>query len=117
MRHVAAAALGLILAAACGSEEAGDAGEAASDRTPRLRLAVVDTIGAEMGDSVHMFGTVDALAHGPEGEVLVLDGMRKRIGRYSPRGEFLNWISREGEGPGELLRPSSMACFSFSSPA
>jgi len=109
MRCVAATALGLILAAACGSEEAGDAAEAASDRAPRLRLAVVDTIGAGMGDSLYMFGTVDVLAHGPDGEVLVLDGMRKRIGRYSPRGQFLNWISREGEGPGELLRPSSMA--------
>ena len=109
MKYVAPAALGLILAAACGSDEAGDAGGSAPERASGASLAVVDTIGVGMGDSLYMFGTVDALAHGPDGEVLVLDGMRNSIGRYSPEGEFLNWIGREGEGPGELLHPSDMA--------
>lgn len=97
------AVIGLI--SACSSPE--EAGGGTAD-APTRRLVVRDSIGVEMGDSLYQLGRIDAMCHGPSGEILVLDGSQNRVARYSGNGAFLNWIGREGEGPGELTHPAGM---------
>jgi hypothetical protein len=92
-----------VLLAACSGQD----GEPGQQRT--LTLAAADSIGVESGDSLYCLGRIDAMCHGPDGEILVLDGSRTRIARYSADGTFLNWIGREGEGPGELTHPAGIA--------
>jgi hypothetical protein len=109
MLYRTSAAACALLVAACGPGNDGtEAGAGRPAEDPVRYLVVEDSIGEGMGDSACAFGTVEDMCHGPGDEVLVLDGIANRIGRYSPGGEFLNWIAGEGEGPGEILGPSDM---------
>ena len=45
----------------------------------------------------------------PAGNVYVLDGTGLRVVAYGPTGEFIGSWGREGNGPGELARPGSLA--------
>ncbi|MCK5841779.1 MAG: 6-bladed beta-propeller [Candidatus Sabulitectum sp.] len=80
-----------------------------STEIPHYIIAAVDTIGIELGDSNYVFGQTDAALFGTRGEILVLDGSKKQISVFSPDGEFLRTIGRQGSGPGEFLRPMAMA--------
>ncbi len=77
--------------------------------TPHYTITAVDTIGVELGDSNYVFGQTDAALFGTTGEILILDGSKKQISVFSPDGEFLRTIGRQGSGPGEFLRPMAMA--------
>jgi hypothetical protein len=86
--------------ASCGGEE-----RAAS--VPRLdvpskELVIVDSIGAEMGDSVYMFGSIEGLGYAPDGSIVLLDRTFSRVMQYTAQGDFIRQIGREGDGPGEM---------------
>ncbi len=74
------------------------------------RLMIVDSIGVEDGDSNCIIGLPVKVSFTPDGNVAVLDRMKHGIYIYSIQGEFITKIGREGEGPGEFIRPSG---FSF----
>ncbi|MEA3265725.1 MAG: 6-bladed beta-propeller [Candidatus Fermentibacteria bacterium] len=74
-------------------------------------LHVADSIGIELGDSNFVFGVIIESRFTPEGNIAVLDGQKATVSLFSPAGEFIRSISREGSGPGEFLLPTAMAFF------
>ena len=74
-----------------------------------LVLTVVDSIGIELGDSNYVFGMPVLAEYSPDGNIAVLDGQKMGILFYTPEGEYLRTVGREGSGPGEFLMPSSFA--------
>ncbi len=74
-----------------------------------VALAIVDSIGIELGDSNYVFGSIMSLEEGPDGLVYVLDRACGRVMVYSPDGSFLRQIGSQGSGPGEMMNPLAMA--------
>jgi len=54
------------------------------------------------------FGSVASIRTDSEGNILLLDGQLSEVHVYSPDGEFLRTVCREGDGPGEVRRPNDM---------
>ncbi|MBU8871714.1 MAG: hypothetical protein KOO60_12680 [Gemmatimonadales bacterium] len=54
------------------------------------------------------FGLVPRVLTDPEGNVYILDSQTCQVYVYGPEGELLRKLFREGEGPGEVLRPRDM---------
>lgn len=102
-----------------GAEEAGNGGEAvvvAEDVEYSLPeadfyLTVGDSIGVELGDSNFVFGQLAGADLTAEGDIAVLDMQKVRISIFTPEGEFIRSIGRQGSGPGEFMLPSGMAFF------
>lgn len=93
-----------VLLASCGGRGGGVAEEAGP-----VRLAVIDSIGVELGDSNYVFGSIMSIEAGPDGLLYVLDRGRGRVMVYDSAGVFVRQIASPGSGPGELLNPLSMA--------
>ena len=75
--------------------------------TPRdgvqdLQLKELWRAGGEDDDT--FFGLVPRVAADPQGNVYILDSQTCHVYVYSPEGEMLRTLFREGEGPGEVLR-------------
>ena len=51
------------------------------------------------------FGAVTSAAVDDDGNIYLLDMQLSQVQVYSPDGEYLKTLSREGEGPGEVRRP------------
>ena len=79
-----------------------------TDSNPGI-LSVEDSIGIEIGDSNYVFGSVRRVEVHPDGSILVLDWIKCAIFQFSPNGEFIRYIGRKGEGPGEFLQPGFFA--------
>ena len=77
--------------------------------TDTLLIAVVDTIGLDMGDSLYVFGSLMQAGFLPGGEILALDMQRGYINVYTPEGSHLGTIGAHGPGPGEFEIPTSFA--------
>jgi len=100
----------ILLAAASGCGGNGsEPVEAAVAPEERVAITIVDSIGVELGDSNFVFASISALEFGPDGNIYVLDRGTCNIRIYSPQGEFISAISREGNGPGEMTNPFAMA--------
>lgn len=66
-------------------------------------LEITGYIGEELGDSTNTFGILaDAEYHQSTGNILVLDSGAACFREYTPSGEYIRQISRNGSGPGEL---------------
>ncbi len=110
----------LLLIASCGNEgevpayeQRNDTGNN-SDALPEIDiyLAVTDSIGIDIGDSNYVFGKPVMAIHSPDANIAVLDIQKLCILFYSPEGEYIRSVGREGSGPGEFLMPAS---FTFTS--
>jgi len=100
----------LMLLITCGNKDVDDDARSVPDgQIEHFELIVVDSIGVEMGDSNYVFGTLQALTHGPDGLVYALDMLDCCMKVFSPEGEFVRRISGEGSGPGEISNPIAMA--------
>lgn len=90
----------ILLFAACGEEV-----EITTDTTAEttVTLMKIDSIGVELGETEYVFGAIEGAVTGPDGNIAVLDRAACCIKIYGPQGEFLRQISREGNGPGELI--------------
>jgi hypothetical protein len=55
-----------------------------------------------------LLGAAVDLAMGSDGSLYVLDGQARVVHRVAPDGVHAGTIGREGQGPGELLRPTSL---------
>ena len=100
----------LLLLAACGSQQEETVTE--TDSPDTLELAVTDTIGVLMGDSTLMFGSISWAEHHPDGNILILDGMKSQISVFSPDLELEAVHGRHGSGPGEFQYPRYFAVLS-----
>jgi len=73
-----------------------------------VELAILDSIGVEIGDSNYVLGAVQKLDRDSSGNILVLDRSACCVRIYSPEGEFIRNVSNMGSGPGELNNPLDM---------
>ncbi|MCG8461144.1 MAG: 6-bladed beta-propeller [Holophagales bacterium] len=74
---------------------------AAAAKTETLELEPVWRVGGEDDEDV-LFGVITDVILGPKGNFYLLDSQLNEIQVYSPKGEHLRTIGREGEGPGEF---------------
>lgn len=63
---------------------------------------------AEGDSDDYLFGVLTDVATDNEGNIYLLDAQLNEIMVFSPDGEYLQSIGREGEGPGEFRRPSGL---------
>jgi hypothetical protein len=59
-------------------------------------------------DDEVFFGSISQVLVDPKGNIYVLDQQQSHVEIFSPTGEHLRTLSREGEGPGEVRRPEDM---------
>ena len=59
-------------------------------------------------DDERFFGSISSVQSDEEGNIYILDSQLSEVSVYSPDGEFIRTLSREGDGPGEVRRPSDM---------
>lgn len=55
-----------------------------------------------------LFGMISQITSDDQGTVYALDAQLNQVMVFSPAGEYLRSIGREGEGPGEFQRPSDL---------
>jgi hypothetical protein len=56
----------------------------------------------------YFFGVLIQVASDADGNLYLLDSQLNQVMVFSPEGEYLRVIGREGEGPGEFQRPSDL---------
>jgi hypothetical protein len=76
------------------------------DGTETLRLGKLWRAGEEDDDII--FGSIVAAAIDEDGNVYLLDAQLSEVQVYSPEGEHIKTLSREGDGPGEIRRPDDL---------
>ncbi|MCD4776793.1 MAG: hypothetical protein K8S15_12175 [Candidatus Aegiribacteria sp.] len=76
------------------------------------KLVITDSIRVEIGDPDYIFGRPIYMTHSPDGNIMFLDRIKHMAFMYTPEGEFIRSIGREGSGTGEFNLPSSMAFYS-----
>lgn len=54
-------------------------------------------------------GTPGSILEGPDGNIYIYDESDAFIKVYSPQGQFLRTLAREGQGPGEIQRRDSVS--------
>jgi hypothetical protein len=88
------------------------------DETPpelpliEYKLVITDSIGVEIGDDEYILGWPLSPTHSPEGNIAFVDKMKHAAFMFTPDGEFIRSIGREGEGPGEFHYPWALSFFS-----
>ena len=98
-----------VLLSGCGDSSEDISQESPQETEERVPIAIVDSIGIELGDSNYVFANVMAVEYGPDGNIYVLDRGAYSVLVYSPDGKFIRRIANQGSGPGELLMPMAMA--------
>ncbi len=106
---IIALALAAVLISGCGGGESEPISVDVQEIEERVSITITDSIGVEIGDSNYVFASIDALAHGPDGNIYLLDRGAACVRVYSPGGEFIRRISRQGNGPGEITAAFGMA--------
>ncbi len=119
LKYLSSLALLMVVAQGCGGEapvdggqtETGENGEPTSLEMPEIDhwLAIVDSIGVELGDSNLVFGTIVGAEYLPNGNIAIADMGRTVVNVYSPAGEFISSVGGKGQGPGEYLMLASFA--------
>ena len=73
---------------------------------------VTAVVAARIGDTgvvdaadEYIFGDVTSVAADQQGRIYVSDRLSPSVRAFGPDGEFMAWIGREGEGPGEFTWP------------
>ncbi len=75
-----------------------------------LELTELWRVGGEEGELI--FGRITDVTRHPDGNIYVLDNQLCQVTALSPDGEYLDTISREGDGPGELRQPMAVTFLS-----
>ncbi len=104
MRLILPSLLAAFLLFSCGTAEE-DISEVTSNAPsfPVDTLEITGYIGEELGDSTNTFGILaDAEYHEGTGNILILDNGAACLKEYTPSGDYIRQISRNGSGPGEL---------------
>jgi hypothetical protein len=81
-------------------------GRASSGGCETWQLEEVWRIGGDDEDVI--FGQIVQAVADPEGNVYLLDAQLCNVQVFSPRGEHIGTLSREGEGPGEMSTPADL---------
>jgi len=70
-----------------------------------LRIGVID------GDDEYMFGGIDGVAIGAQGNIFVADGKVPIVREYDAAGKFIRNIGGKGSGPGEYRQLGAIRTF------
>lgn len=65
-------------------------------------------LGGDSEDEDEFFGVIMQVVTDSENNIYLLDSQLHQVNVYSPDGELIRSIGREGEGPGEFRRPGDM---------
>jgi len=72
-----------------------------------LKIEPIWEAGGDDDEDV-LFGLITQILEDDEGDLYLLDSQLSQVHVFSPEGEFLRDLSREGEGPGEARSPNDM---------
>ena len=72
-------------------------------------IAVVDTLGLEMGDSCYVFGIISDAATTPDGGLVLLDRVTGRVSLFDPENSFVTSFGGKGEAPDRFQWPLALA--------
>lgn len=93
----------------CGKIEPETAIQTNNQETIQHRTLIkVDSIGVELGDANYVLGSIEAIDHTIDGNILVLDRPACSVIEYTPEGEFVQRLGRQGSAPGEFVNPLAM---------
>lgn len=111
IKTIAAAAAAMLLLG-CGQpseQQGGESGDVTRGEPLdiAITLVAVDSIGIELGDSNYVLGQPADVSYSPSGDIWILDMQQKSLRVFTPEGEYVRTIGREGSGPGEFLLPIS----------
>jgi hypothetical protein len=91
------------------------------DRVPHIRNPATPREGIERvvleelwrvdEESELLFGLPTRVAYDAEGRIHVLDAQLNHVFVFSPEGELLETLSRDGDGPGEMRNPCDMVVY------
>jgi len=81
-------------------------GNTPRDGVQTLQLAEQWRIGGESDDV--FFGVISRVLADQEGNIYLLDSQLSEVQVFSPTGEYLKTLSREGDGPGEVRNPNDL---------
>lgn len=84
-------------AAGCASQA-----EEASETSGRVILGIERSTGVEMGEEHLVFGSIESMCCGPDGNIALLDRGYSQVRVFSREGEYLRTIGGQGSGPGEM---------------
>jgi hypothetical protein len=73
-----------------------------------LTLEELWRVGGDSDADEEFFGVIAQVATDPAGNVYLLDRQLSEVRVFSPEGDYLRTIGREGEGPGEFRQPTDM---------
>lgn len=76
-----------------------------SDTVVAVVAARIGTMGLEDDSDEYIFGDVTSVAADRDGRIYVADRISPSVRVFGADGEFMAWIGREGEGPGEFTWP------------
>ena len=77
-------------------------------KAPRTEVVRLEELWRVGEDDEVVFGAIGSVVLDGDGQVYVADMQAKAISVFSPDGEFLRNLGREGEGPGEFQEPRSL---------
>lgn len=105
--------LAILIVAASACSPHPDARDVSTGRADQSGEVVAE-IGVIEGPEEFVFGRIVGVAADPAGHVYVLDEQTSDLRVYSPSGDFLKVVAREGDGPGSArshrpLRSSARA--------
>jgi hypothetical protein len=96
----------LLLSISCESESPGSTLQTTSN-VPQYRLAVTDSFGVEVGDSLNMIGAIAGFCYHTDGSLLILDPVYGKV-RIVPDSGSPGCFGRQGYGPGEFGYPQGL---------
>jgi len=122
MKYLLLLPLALLLVSGCGSPQPSDDASDSADTADNSAtedgayvlpdtdeyLTVTDSIGIELGDSNFVFGTIVGAEFTRDGNIAILDAQKSTVSLFTPDGEFIRRVGRNGSGPGEFQLASGM---------
>ncbi|MCP4550187.1 MAG: 6-bladed beta-propeller [bacterium] len=78
------------------------------EKAKSVELKELWRIGGDTDDEDEFFGFIQALTSDADGNIYLLDGQLNEVKAFSADGEFIMTFGREGEGPGEFIRPGGL---------
>ncbi len=78
---------------------------AQQDTVTAVLAARIGTTGVDEESTEYIFGDVTSVAADDHGRIYVADRLAPSVRLFGANGEFMAWIGREGEGPGEFTWP------------
>ncbi|MFZ5519486.1 MAG: NHL repeat-containing protein [Candidatus Zhuqueibacterota bacterium] len=79
-----------------------------NDPSKKLTLEQIFSVGSLNADDDYLFSWVQDITTDSAGTIYVCDSQEHRIQVYNKSGEYIRTIGRQGQGPGDLMRPMAV---------